>query len=164
MYLYVDFENYIWKTNDKATLTNTIAGALQNDYKNQNNKIQYNSNKVWYAFYEEPEKPPVAQIGEITYSTLEDALEAVKNGETIKLLVEEVPVTQKIAISKKIVIDMNGTKLLNNGFTIVSGGDLTLAGESGEIGDFIKVEKHGLLRIKGNITIKTQSSEAPIKI
>lgn len=163
MYLYVDFENYIWKTNDKATLTNTIAGALQNDYKNQNNKIQYNSNKVWYAFYEEPEKPPVAQIGEITYSTLEDALEAVKNGETIKLLVEEVPVTQKIAISKKIVIDMNGTKLLNNGFTIVSGGDLTLAGESGEIGDFIKVEKHGLLRIKGNITIKTQSSEAPIK-
>ena len=88
MYLYVDFENYIWKTNDKATLTNTIAGALQNDYKNQNNKIQYNSNKVWYAFYEEPEKPPVAQIGEITYSTLEDALEAVKNGETIKLIVE----------------------------------------------------------------------------
>ena len=103
----------------------------------------------------------VAKIGSDEYSTLQQAVNAVKSGETITLVAntnEDIT----IAADKKFTLDL-GTYTLTNvsSHTIVNNGDLTITGD-GTI-DNISHEKAALTN-KGTVTVLsgtfTRSREA----
>lgn len=76
----------------------------------------------------------VAQIGTVGYETLEAALAAAKDGETVKLLADVV-LTEKQTIAKAVVLDLNGKTIsstVNQFITIAKGGDLTVNDATGE--------------------------------
>ena len=69
---------------------------------------------------------PAAKIGETPYYTLEEAVAAVKNGETIQLL-RNVTLTEELQIPAGVVFNGNGKQI--NG-TIYAGGNLTFVGHT----------------------------------
>ncbi|MDO5313217.1 MAG: hypothetical protein Q4G55_07415 [bacterium] len=76
----------------------------------------------------------VAQIGTVGYETLEAALAAAKDGETVKMLADVV-LTEKQTIAKAVVLDLNGKTIsstVNQFITIAKGGDLTVNDATGE--------------------------------
>ena len=73
----------------------------------------------------------VAEVGNIGYSTLADAVAAAQSGETVKLLKD---VTEDVVIpaDKTITLDLNGKKLTNvnsDTITVNKGATLTINGE-----------------------------------
>ncbi len=71
----------------------------------------------------------VAQIGNTTYATLYDAVDAAKNGDTIKLI-GDAENTKQLLIGKNITLDLNGKKLKSSNEEskniLIYGGKLTL--------------------------------------
>ena len=131
---------------------------------------------VWKAV--EKAMSEVAQIGEMKFETLSQAIEAAQEGDVITLIEESAPVSQTIEIDRAIVIDMNSHKIEPDAnmdtikplFSVKSGGSLTLSGE-GTIGHWIEIadEKNsgkaeGSLYLEGNIRVESLSShEVPIE-
>jgi len=80
----------------------------------------------------------VAQIGSTYYKTLQDAIDAVKNGETIQLLSDldlDAEVTIPGTNSYSFTLNLNGHKLESNGLGIIHNGTgkLTINGGGGKI-------------------------------
>ena len=78
----------------------------------------------------------VAKIGGNEYATLQEAVDAATNGQTIVLL-KDVDASSGVTVGKKIVLDMNGKKLYNTvdiwdtSWSLISvqaNGDLTITG------------------------------------
>lgn len=78
----------------------------------------------------------VAKIGDTEYATLQEAMNAATEGQTIVLL-KDVDASSGVTVGKKIVLDMNGKKLYNTvdiwdtSWSLISvraNGDLTITG------------------------------------
>ena len=84
----------------------------------------------------------VAKVGDIYYATLQDAINAAKDGDTVEL-VKDVDLTQTVVVNKTITLDMRGKKLFNTAdlwdnpnkeaanwslISVREGGDLTITG------------------------------------
>ena len=65
------------------------------------------------------EKVMVAQIGEVKYGTLAEAVEAAKNGDTVKLLTDIDTPKISYKISKSLTIDLNGKTVTGDGYDAV---------------------------------------------
>lgn len=77
-------------------------------------------------------KDYVAQIGEDKYESIQAAVDAAGQNDTITLIADEIVLdkSETIEVAKKVTIDLNG-KTINAGgdaFTVVDGGDLTING------------------------------------
>ena len=80
---------------------------------------------------------PVAQIGSTQYETLEAAVEAAKDGNTITLL-KDINLSAQVVVRNKLTLDMAGKKIFNtediwrgNNWSLISvqkGGNLTITG------------------------------------
>jgi hypothetical protein len=83
-------------------------------------------------------KPVQAKIGDTFYATLENALAAAQNSETVTLLAD-VATDAAIVVTKKVTIDLNGQTVrttdkdtVGDGvFYVVAGGDLTINDSAG---------------------------------
>ena len=64
----------------------------------------------------------VAAIGNVAYASLQDAIDAAKDGDTVKLLAD-VDTASTITIDKSLTLDLNGKKI-----TAVSGATITISG------------------------------------
>lgn len=80
----------------------------------------------------------VATIGEVGYTSLESAVDAIQTGEEI-VLFADIDLSTKITISKEVKINLNNKKLTvtqdtagDGVFMVVAGGDLTINGD-GEV-------------------------------
>ena len=72
-----------------------------------------------------------AAIGDVTYELIQTAIAKAKNGDTIKLLCDNVVYTLTIPEGKEITIDLAGKKLITNGdFAIENYGNLTIVDSS----------------------------------
>ena len=137
-----------------------------------------NGDGTW-SVKEEEETPPeptgVAQIGEQTYPTLEEAFAAVESSGTIKLLADTgISNTITISASQSIVLDLNGNtitelgeatrKICNNGTltirTSVAGGTL----KNKDAGSYGLIDNYGTLTIEsGTFENYGRASGAAIK-
>ena len=106
----------------------------------------------------------VAEIGDIQYATLADAVAAANNGETVTLLTntaEDITIAQ----GKDITLDLNGKKLTNvNSHTIFNKGTLTINGNNGTVDNVTNGTAAVYNDVTGNVTINggsyTRSAEA----
>lgn len=73
----------------------------------------------------------VAQIGNITYSTLSEAIAAAENGKTITLL-SNTSGQVKIPTNKDITLDLNGNTITHTGTTVYNLGNLTICDSSND--------------------------------
>ena len=76
----------------------------------------------------------VAQIGTVGYETLEAALAAAKDGETVKLLAD-ITLASKQSIRKELTLDLNGKTLTGTAYqtlSLGSGADVTIQDSSAE--------------------------------
>ena len=67
--------------------------------------------KLIAADVQEPEGEAVAVIGKQNYSSMAAAFEAVKNGETIKLI-KNTPITSAVTVTQNCTVDLNGYTLM----------------------------------------------------
>jgi len=106
----------------------------------------------------------VAEIGDIQYATLADAVAAANNGETVTLLTntaEDITIAQ----GKDITLDLNGKQLTNvNSHTIFNKGTLTINGNNGTVDNVTNGTAAVYNDVTGNVTINggsyTRSAEA----
>lgn len=121
----------------------------------------------------------VAQIGTVGYETLEAALAAAKDGETVKMLADVV-LTEKQTIAKALVLDLNGKTIsstVDEFITIVSGGNLTIVDATNEgrientatSGSAIRIETGtvtgtvgGILTLTGGSILAHSSNDAAV--
>ena len=77
-----------------------------------------------------------AKVGDVEYDTLQEAVDAAAEGQTIVLL-KDVDASSGVTVGKKVVLDMNGKKLYNTvdiwdtSWSLISvqaNGDLTITG------------------------------------
>ena len=87
---------------NKVVAAGTAYGDIVN--KNANEVLVEVSKGRWVK----PNANTVAMIGATEYPTLTAAITAAKNGETVKLLKD---VTEKVSISRNLVLDLNGKTL-----------------------------------------------------
>ena len=90
----------------------------------------------------------VALIGERAYATLEDAVKAVQDGQTIKLLVDA-DITSSLNFTKNdVVLDLNGKTIFNTNdiWCVHSAGDWSLVSVSGSL----TIKGNGKLLAKEN--------------
>lgn len=86
----------------------------------------------------------VAQIGNITYSTLSEAIAAAENGKTITLL-SNTSGQVKIPANKDITLDLNGKTITHTGTTVYNLGKLTICDSSyGKSGKIISTRNVGV--------------------
>lgn len=86
----------------------------------------------------------VAQIGNITYSTLSEAIAAAENGKTITLL-SNTSGQVKIPTNKDITLDLNGKTITHTGTTVYNLGKLTICDSSyGKSGKIISTRNVGV--------------------
>ncbi|MBR4151380.1 MAG: hypothetical protein IKT98_00290, partial [Selenomonadaceae bacterium] len=111
----------------------------------------------------------VAQIGDVNYSTLNNAADAAKDNDTIKIL-KDVTLTGAVNVSKKITLDLNGKTVSyagSNAFYVKtvdgSQGDLTVkdSGTGGKItaGDYA-INAGGSNTSQGKFTLESGTIEA----
>lgn len=86
----------------------------------------------------------VAQIGNITYSTLSEAIAAAENGKTITLL-SNTSGQVKIPANKDITLDLNGKTITHTGTTVYNLGKLTICDSSDD--------KSGKIISTGNVGV-----------
>lgn len=86
----------------------------------------------------------VAQIGNITYSTLSEAIAAAENGKTITLL-SNTSGQVKIPTNKDITLDLNGKTITHTGTTVYNSGKLTICDSSND--------KSGKIISTGNVGV-----------
>lgn len=86
----------------------------------------------------------VAQIGNITYSTLSEAIAAAENGKTITLL-SNTSGQVKIPTNKDITLDLNGNTITHTGTTVYNSGKLTICDSSND--------KSGKIISTGNVGV-----------
>lgn len=98
------------------------------------------SGKIYYKVVDKTAK--VAKVGEEEYSTLQEAIDAAKAGETVTLLAD---VTECVTVDKEIVLDLADFTLTNvdgegkHTITVADGGNLTVNGP----GTVDNVSHHG---------------------
>ena len=104
--------------------------------------------------------PYVAQIGDIKYETLREAIEAVKTDETI-LMIGDTTENNTVPEDKKFTLDL-GEQTITGG--IVNNGEVIMKGEGTITRDTeIIIENNGFLTIEGGSYIKTGKSGRVIK-
>ena len=99
--------------------------------------------------------PPVCRIGETGYEKFEDAIAAVKDGETITMI-RDGELSDIVTVNKQITLDLNGRTISGNirARQLISvKGDLTITGEGAiknvaENGSVINVERGGNLKVE----------------
>ena len=90
-------------------------------------------------------------VGGSTYPTLQGAIEAVQNGQRIRML-ESVTLEEQISINKVFTIDLNGKNISSKGSVfVIVGGSLTLNGE-------------GTVQCVGNNTKPDFSKDCAVKL
>lgn len=151
----VDFKGYIWKQvggTDRRPAVNANGEKIAGTEKLKSSYWQ-TTGKNWFAFQDKAQD--VAQIGDKTYGTIQEALDAAKAGDTIKLIVEAISVTEPLIVDKDIAIDINGCKLVDDipatvigGIKVQTGHVLSLAGQ-GEVGLDVDVSVDGTLKLDG---------------
>ena len=80
------------------------------------------------AFADDGNSTNVAKIGDKEYATLQAAVDAAKNGDTIVLL-KDITITSKQSISKQLTLDLNGKTLTGTAYRTIEltwTGDLTV--------------------------------------
>ncbi len=108
----------------------------------------------------------VAQVGEAGYASLNEAIAAAADGETVKVLTDTALKTNSIS-QKSITLDLNGCTVTadNRAFNVVNGGTLTLEDTAGN--GVLKVNKAGALSLGvvtgsgGNFVMKGGTLEVP---
>ena len=90
----------------------------------------------------------VAQIGEVKYETLAEAVAAAKSGDTVKLLTDVELVEPAVVEGKTITLDLNGKKIFNTK-EIWSDDDWSL----------VSVRKNGNLTITGNGALEAKDND-----
>lgn len=106
----------------------------------------------------------VAEVGNIGYSTLADAVAAANNGDTVTLLTDTAE-DITIAQDKDITLDLNGKKLTNvASHTIFNKGTLTINGNNGTVDNVTNGTAAVYNDVTGKVTINggsyTRSAEA----
>lgn len=119
----------------------------------------------------------VARINDQGYASLQDAVNAAENGDTVTLLknvvMDNTPANKHISITGKLTIDLNGHNIErgtnNTGYCLINsnGGDLTIEGSgtidgaatfvngsNTYIGEGIRASNNGKITIKSNVVIK----------
>lgn len=92
----------------------------------------------------------VAKIGDTEYATLQEAVNAAAEGQTIVLL-KDVEIADVVTVGKKVVLDMNGKKLYNSTTDIWN--------ESTGAWSLISVRGNGDLTITGNGTFAAKEND-----
>lgn len=109
----------------------------------------------------------VAIVDNVEYTTLDDALSNVRDGQTVKVLANTQMTTGRVS-GISITLDLNGctVEVDNRAFNVVSGGRLTLEDTSG--GGLLKVNKVGeklslgiVTGSKGSVVMKGGTLEVP---
>ncbi len=91
----------------------------------------------------------VAKIGDNEYATLQEAVNAATEGQTIVLL-KDVDASSVVTVGKKVVLDMNGKKLYNI---------TDIWNEGTGAWSLISVREHGDLTITGNGTFAAKEND-----
>ena len=91
----------------------------------------------------------VAKIGNAEYATLQEAVNAAAEGQTIVLL-KDVDASSVVTVGKKVVLDMNGKKLYNT---------TDIWNEGTGAWSLISVREHGDLTITGNGTFAAKEND-----
>ncbi len=91
----------------------------------------------------------VAKIGNAEYATLQEAVNAAAEGQTIVLL-KDVDASRVVTVGKKVVLDMNGKKLYNT---------TDIWNEGTGAWSLISVREHGDLTITGNGTFAAKEND-----
>ena len=91
----------------------------------------------------------VAKIGNAEYATLQEAVNAAAEGQTIVLL-KDVNASSGVTVGKKVVLDMNGKKLYNT---------TDIWNEGTGAWSLISVREHGDLTITGNGTFAAKEND-----
>ena len=92
----------------------------------------------------------VAKVGDVEYNTLQAAVDAATEGQTIVLL-KDVEITSVVTVGKKVVLDMNGKKLYNSTTDIWNEGTGAWS--------LISVRANGDLTITGNGTFAAKEND-----
>lgn len=109
----------------------------------------------------------VAIVDNVEYTTLDDALANVRDGQTVKVLANTKMTTGRVS-GISITLDLNGctVEVDNRAFNVVSGGRLTL--EDTSSGGLLKVNKIGnvlslgiVTGTKGSVVMKGGTLEVP---
>ena len=92
----------------------------------------------------------VAKVGDVEYNTLQAAVDAATEGQTIVLL-KDVEIAGVVTVGKKVVLDMNGKKLYNSTTDIWNEGTGAWS--------LISVRANGDLTITGNGTFAAKEND-----
>ena len=90
-----------------------------------------------------------AKVGNVEYNTLQAAVDAAAEGQTIVLL-KDVDASSVVTVGRKVVLDMNGKKLYNT---------TDIWNESTVAWSLISVREHGDLTITGNGTFAAKEND-----
>lgn len=85
--------------------------------------------------------PPVAQIGDTTYSTLSAALSAAQEGEVVKLLVD-LKTSENICVKNDTILDLNNHTINTTG-TVTNDGVIVLYNKNASIIDYLLYDVKG---------------------
>ena len=91
-----------------------------------------------------------AKVGDVEYDTLQEAVDAAAEGQTIVLL-KDVEIAGVVTVGKKVVLDMNGNKLYNSTTDIWNEGTGAWS--------LISVRANGDLTITGNGTFAAKEND-----
>lgn len=116
------------------SLTTTINGKPHSTYYSETRESELQA----FAMFVFTPSPAVAAIGTTKYATLEDAIAAAQNGDTVVLLADYIDLSNRCFIDKHITVDLNGKTIFrsagNNAtasiFRVRDGGKLTLTDSS----------------------------------
>ena len=117
---------YIYDGTITAKKDNTVRGAIKEIEKNYEVNIEYENDNEKFTLVQPTD---VAQINDNKYTSLESAINAVQNDETIELLRDTVVIDgYSIDENKKFKIDLNTHKLtaFNSEYLFDNKGDLTI--------------------------------------
>ncbi len=110
----LDIENTTITVSNNISLTSieniTVAGLCKDLFA-------YNNDAANFVVKDNLSNPPVAKIGDVEYTTLQEAVNAAKDGEEIDLL-KSVELTSTLLLTKNNILDGNGFRLTPaEGFT-----------------------------------------------
>ena len=115
----------------------------------------------------------VAKIGDVSYITLQEAINAANKGDTIVLTADTlkkiIELTETVTIDKPITIDVNDCTIMSKGeapiFNVNENEILTLQGK-GTLANRIEVNSGGTLNLEGDVNITSNGTssdtEAPV--
>ena len=151
----------ITNNNGEISITGGTFNHDPSSYVVEGYEAKDNGDGTWTVV----EKDPVAMIGEVKYFTLQSAVDAVKEGETIVVL-KDISVSSKLDITKSFVLSLNGhtitgtenakdSKIFN-----VTSGTLTIDGTTANSSINAKaiavyVKEDAKLNVKGGVYSNT---------